>query len=119
MAHDVQIFMQIHQNCIVPGPILQVPNVSANALNALTGSKRIFGARTALVGVVAGDCSQPSFETVESGDAFGTKTDAWCNGLDGLDGLDTCLIQTDAMLELAWSSQPATSHSHSSHREKK
>ena len=116
MAHDVQIFMQIHQNCIVPGPILQVPNVSANALNALTGSKRIFGARTALVGVVAGDCSQPSFETVESGDAFGTKTDAWCNGLDGL---DTCLIQTDAMLELAWSSQPATSHSHSSHREKK
>ena len=36
-----------------------VPNVSANALNALTGSKRIFGARTALVGVVPGDCSQP------------------------------------------------------------
>ena len=122
MAHDVQIFMQIRQNCIVPGPILQVPNVSANALSALPGSKRIFGARTALVGVVAGDRSQPSFETVEPGDAFDTKTDAWCNrldGLDGLDGLDTCLIQTDAMLELAWSSQPATSHSHSSHREKK
>ena len=101
---------------IAPGPILRVPNVSANALNALTGSKRNFGARTALVGVVAGDCSQPPFETVEPGDAFYTKTDALC---DGLDGLDTCLIQTDAMLELAWSSQPATSHSHSSHREKK
>ena len=60
----------------------------------------------------------PFRDCIEPGDAFYTKTDAWCDGLDGLDGLDTCLIQTDAMLELAWSSQPATSHSHSSHREK-
>ena len=52
--------MQIRQNGIVPGPILQVPNVSANALNALTGSKRIFGTITALVGVVPGDCLQPN-----------------------------------------------------------
>lgn len=49
----------------------------------------------------------PFRDCIEPGDAFYTKTDAWC---DGLDGLDTCLIQTDAMLELAWSSQPATSH---------
>ena len=60
MADDVQIVMQIRQNGIVPGPILQVPNVSANALNALTGSKRIFGTITALVGVVPGDCLQPN-----------------------------------------------------------
>ena len=99
MAHDVQIIMQIRQDCIVLWANLAGTQRFGEFVECFDGQQKNLWSENC---IGQSRCRrlfatpfQVSFKTLEPGDAFDTKTDAWC---DGHDGLDACLIQIDAVL---------------------